>query len=38
VVGDETITVLLEPARFKNNQFNITVGDEVFAVDCAPQI
>ncbi len=36
-VGEETITVLLEPVRFRNNQFNITIGDELFLVTCVPQ-
>ncbi len=36
-VGDETLTVLLEPVRFQKNQFNITIDDETLAVACAPQ-
>jgi biotin carboxyl carrier protein len=36
-VSDEIVTVLLEPVRFQNNQFNITIGNGRFAVACAPQ-
>ncbi|MBK8903268.1 MAG: acetyl-CoA carboxylase biotin carboxylase subunit [Anaerolineaceae bacterium] len=37
VVNDETITVLLAPVRFQADRFDITIGDEQFAVVCAPQ-
>jgi biotin carboxyl carrier protein len=37
MVGDESSIVLLEPVRFQNNQFNITIGGELFVVACAPQ-
>ncbi|MAU02154.1 MAG: 3-methylcrotonyl-CoA carboxylase [Anaerolineaceae bacterium] len=37
VVGDETITVSLEPVRFQNNQFDITIEEKQFAVECTPQ-
>lgn len=30
-------TVLLEPVRFQVGRFDITIGDELFAVTCAPQ-
>ncbi len=36
-VGDETFTVLIEPVRFQNNQFDITIEEERFTVECAPQ-
>ncbi|MFZ1399417.1 MAG: biotin/lipoyl-containing protein, partial [Candidatus Promineifilaceae bacterium] len=32
------VTTLLEPARFQADQFDITVGDGAFLVQCAPQL
>ncbi len=37
VVGNEAVAVMFAPVRFQTNQFNITIGDGVFAVNCGPQ-